>query len=183
MEQEPEVLRSGGWTPVLSEYTVSPEVCSRLYGKCQDLLATQSSSQGGGVVEGGRGGKGCYRGTVSDWPSSFLRTEVHQGTFRARTAGSGNGENGLRASPDLTLDGREMLIPLPAPHLLTKRHYLQSSSEGAPSVFVCSDWRVISEHKRENLCTSHYKIDFPSPFHSDNQMKNTLGSDLAPRAS
>lgn len=46
-------------------------------------------------------------------------------------------------------------------------------------MFFYSDKTVVSKHKRENLSTSHYKIDFLSPFHSDNQMKNMFSSDLA----
>lgn len=36
--------------------------------------------------------------------------------------------------------------------------------------------------KMKTLLTLYYKIDFPSPFHSDNQMKNAFSSDLTPSA-
>lgn len=36
--------------------------------------------------------------------------------------------------------------------------------------------------KMKTFLTLYYKIDFLSPFHSDNRMKNTFSSDLTPSA-
>lgn len=77
--QESKVLQSGRLNPIISVYAV--ESLGHPYGKCRDPAASQSSTCAGGR---GGGGKGSYGGHVGVRLSSFLITEVHQGTFRVR---------------------------------------------------------------------------------------------------
>ena len=93
----------------------------------------------------------------------------------------------LRRQPEgsLTLPckRRETLSPVPTLYLFTQCYYLQHTSAGNPTFFFPDKTGGRSlKHKQENLSTSHYKIDFLSPFHNDNQMKNMFSSDLVPRA-